>query len=114
VYNPFPLEEVLTTRLSGTIKLGVGREVAVDEDTNTFGFCNNFFRRCKSQTKKVYGVAFSESCHVGCCDLIAERTFGRPRDGDCSRISVAKARISGSAGEYGASAEAIVSKLRAR
>ena len=45
LYNPLPLDEVLTIRLSGTIKLGVGRDVAVDEDTNTFGFCNSFFSR---------------------------------------------------------------------
>lgn len=82
----------------------------MDEDTNTFGFCNNFFSRYKSQIKKIYRTAFSESCHVGCCDLIAERTFARPSEGDCSRISAAKVRISSSAGEYGTSAEAIMDK----
>lgn len=66
-------------------------------------------------TKVKYGNrielgTFSESCHVGCCDLIAERTFGRPRDGDCLRISVANVRISVLVGEYGASADAIVDK----
>ena len=35
VYNPFPLDEVLTMRLSGMRRFGVGRDVADDEDVNS-------------------------------------------------------------------------------
>jgi len=44
-YNPFPLRDVLTTNKSGTLRLGVGRDVAVEEDTYTRRFDSSFFRR---------------------------------------------------------------------
>ena len=46
-YNPFPLEEVFTMRLGGTVKSGVGREIADEEDLiiSCFGGDINFFRR---------------------------------------------------------------------
>ena len=115
LYNPLPLDEVFTIRLSGMIKLGVGRDVAVDEDTYTFGFCNSFFSRyIHFNLRNCGGVTFSESCHVGFCDLMAERTFTRPSEGDSSRISVARVNISPSVGEYVASPDDIVGKRESR
>jgi hypothetical protein len=35
-YNPLPLEDVLTTRFSGIVKFGVGRDDADDEAVKTF------------------------------------------------------------------------------
>jgi hypothetical protein len=45
-YKPFPLVDVLTTNDSGTVRLGVGLEVAVEEDTYTSRFDKSFLSRC--------------------------------------------------------------------